>query len=54
MKILILITFFPVILIAQEFSESIIDTAFFNAKRGIYWCLSNITARKTSIDNHLI
>lgn len=54
MKILILTVFFPVLLFAQEFSESIIDTAFINAKRGIYWCLSNIPARKTSINNHLV
>ena len=54
MKILGLIVFFPVVLFTQEFSESVIDTAYFNAKRGIYWCLSNIPDKKTSIDNHLI
>jgi hypothetical protein len=54
MKILGLIVFFPVVLFTQEFSESVIDTAYFNAKRGIYWCLSNIPDKKTNIDNHLI
>lgn len=54
MKILVLIVFFPVVLFTQEFSESIIDTAFFNAKRGIYWCFSNLPVKKTSLENHLV
>lgn len=54
MKILFSILFFPVILFTQEFSDAVIDTAFFNAKRGIYWCLSNLPVKKSTIENNLI
>jgi hypothetical protein len=54
MKKIVLFILFPIILIAQEFSESNIDTAFLNAKRGVLWCLSNIPVKKNEIENHLI
>jgi hypothetical protein len=48
------ILLFPVCLIAQDFSQSSIDTAFLNAKKGIYWCLSNIPAKRGETENKLI
>ncbi len=41
-------------LFSQEKLESDIDLAFQNAKKGIYWALSNIPDKKSSIDNDLI
>ena len=54
MKKMVLFILFPVMLTAQKFSESNIDTAFLNAKRGVIWCLSNIPVKKNEIENHLI
>ncbi|MCX6152160.1 MAG: hypothetical protein NTX22_16665 [Ignavibacteriales bacterium] len=50
----LLIFLIPTIVIAQEFSELKLDSAFLNAKRGVYWCLSNIPNKKNEIENQLI
>ncbi len=39
---------------AQTLSDSKIDSAYFNAKKGIYWSLSNLTGKKTNAENDLI
>ena len=44
----------PASLIAQTKTDSEINTAFQNAKKGIYWGLSNIPGKKSSLDNDLI
>ena len=40
--------------LAQEKLESDIDITFQNAKKGIYWALSNIPIKKSRIENDLI
>ncbi len=57
MKVLItiaLVIFFSLICFSQEKLESDIDYAYQNAKKGIYWALSNIPEKKTKLDNELI
>ncbi len=39
---------------SQEKMESDIDYAYQNAKKGIYWALSNIPEKKSKLDNDLI
>jgi len=39
---------------AQTLSDLKIDSAYFNAKKGIYWGLSNLNMKKSSIENDLI
>ena len=39
---------------SQEKIESDIDYAFQNAKKGIYWALSNIPKKKSKIESNLI
>lgn len=39
---------------AQLVSDSKIDSAFNNAKKGIYWSLSNLPEKKSSLENDLI
>jgi hypothetical protein len=41
-------------LYAQEKTEQDMDAAYQNAKKGIYWALSNIPGKKASLDNDLI
>jgi hypothetical protein len=41
-------------LFAQEKLESDIDKAYQNAKKGIYWALSNIPVKKSRLENDLI
>lgn len=38
----------------QSKTESDIDVAYQNAKKGVYWGLSNIPGKKSSLDNDLI
>jgi len=52
--ILSLILFLPVSLLAQAKTEQDIDVAYQNAKKGIYWALSNIPGKKSTMDNDLI
>ncbi len=39
---------------AQALSDSKIDSAYFNAKKGIYWGLSNLNMKKSGTENDLI
>jgi hypothetical protein len=41
-------------LFAQEKLESDINVAYQNAKKGIYWALSNIPMKKSRLENDLI
>ena len=41
-------------ILAQEKLEGDIDIAFQNAKKGVYWALSNIPIKKSRIENDLI
>ncbi len=52
--ILSLFLFIPVSLLAQAKTEQDIDVAYQNAKKGIYWALSNIPGKKATLDNDLI
>jgi hypothetical protein len=49
-----IVIFFAYNLSAQEKLERDIDIAFQNAKKGIYWALSNIPIKKSRIENDLI
>ena len=55
---LILMFFSITLLISNALSQTKIDDdispAFINAKKGIYWALSNIPGKKTKIENDLI
>ena len=55
---LILMFFSITLLISNALSQTKIDDdispAFMNAKKGIYWALSNIPGKKTKIENDLI
>ena len=44
----------PVIAYSQASTEQDMESAFQNAKKGIYWALSNIPVKKSTIDNDLI
>ena len=46
--------FIPSITFSQEKLENDIDLAFQNAKKGIYWALSNIPEKKSKLENDLI
>ena len=52
--IFISLLFIPLIGFAQEKLESDIDYAYQNAKKGIYWALTNIPEKKTKIEKDLI
>jgi len=52
--ILSLLLFLPISLLAQTKTDQDIDVAYQNAKKGIYWALSNIPGKKASLDNDLI
>lgn len=54
MKYLALLLFMPAYLFAQRTTEVHLDSAFQNAKKGIYWALSNIPEKKSSLSNDLI
>ncbi len=57
MKLLLILGIFlslQFILIAQSKTDNDIDIAYQNAKKGIYWGLSNIPGKKSSLDNDLI
>ena len=54
-KFLFIFLFIPVtFLYCQSKLETDVDTAFQNAKKGIYWALSNIPEKKTKLENDLI
>jgi len=52
--ILSLLLFLPISLLAQAKTDQDIDVAYQNAKKGIYWALSNIPGKKSTMDNDLI
>lgn len=52
--ILSLFLFLPISLLAQAKTEQDIDVTYQNAKKGIYWALSNIPGKKATMDNDLI
>jgi len=52
--ILSLFLFLPFNLLSQAQTEQDIDLAYQNAKKGIYWALSNIPGKKSTMDNDLI
>jgi len=57
MKIFFVITLFTLFStnsFAQEKIESDIDYAFQNAKKGIYWALSNLPQKKKKLESDLI
>jgi hypothetical protein len=41
-------------LFAQEKTETDLDIAFQNAKKGLYWALSNIPEKKSKLEQELI
>jgi hypothetical protein len=58
MKLFFLVVFYLVYLTspisAQSKTENDIDLAYQNAKKGIYWALSNIPEKKAKLDHDLI
>ena len=53
--ILVIICLLPVSFsISQVKIETDIDTAYQNAKKGVYWALSNIPEKKSKLENDLI
>lgn len=54
LKIFFLLCFFGSFTLAQSTIESDVEFALQNAKKGIYWALSNIPVKKSKIDNSLI
>ena len=57
MKIILTLTFgllFFGFINAQTKIDDDIAPAFLNAKKGIYWALSNIPSKKTKIENDLV
>ncbi|MBV6422051.1 MAG: hypothetical protein DAHOPDDO_03339 [Ignavibacteriaceae bacterium] len=52
--IIILGLFGTLILSAQTKTEDDMNAAYQNAKKGIYWALSNIPGKKASLSNDLI
>ena len=52
--VLALATLLSTTCFSQEKMESDIDFAYQNAKKGIYWALSNIPEKKSKLDNDLI
>lgn len=52
--VLALFLFLPISLFAQAKTDQDIDLAYQNAKKGIYWALSNIPGKKATLDNDLI
>lgn len=57
MKILLLIAFLFISVsfaFSQPKIENEVDTAYQNAKKGVYWALANIPLKKPRLDNDLI
>lgn len=53
-KFFILFLFSSLILIAQQDIEDDVERATINAKKGIYWSLTNIPPKKVRTDHELI
>lgn len=54
MKKFLLVVLFPVTLLCQTQFEYNLDSAYVNAKKGIYYGLSNIPDRKSSLSSDLV
>ncbi len=54
MKYLFIFILLPACIAAQTKTDNEINSAFQNAKKGIYWALSNIPEKKSRIKNDLI
>ncbi|HEY6436078.1 MAG TPA: hypothetical protein VIY47_05780 [Ignavibacteriaceae bacterium] len=54
MLFFVLFLFLPIGLLAQAKTDQDIDLAYQNAKKGVYWALSNIPGKKATLDNDLI
>ncbi|MGE5429773.1 MAG: hypothetical protein ACM3QX_01795 [Syntrophomonadaceae bacterium] len=54
MRYLLVLLFLPSLILAQSTTEENLDKAFQNAKKGVYWALSNIPVKKNSVSNDLI
>lgn len=54
MKFLFFMLFLSQMLFAQTKLEKDITAAYQNAKKGIYWALTNIPEKKSSLNNDLI
>ena len=54
MRTLLLLLFIPIIISAQNSFEESLNRSFTNAKKGIYYALSNIPERKNSLSRDLI
>lgn len=52
--ILLVYMLIPITLIAQQEMEISLDTAYQNAKKGIYWALTNIPDSKSQLQMDLI
>jgi hypothetical protein len=50
----LILVFSSVNLFSQAQTDQDMDAAFQNAKKGVYWALSNIPVKKSTIDNDLI
>ena len=54
LQIIIIFLLFQFSSLAQTKTDGDIDLAYQNAKKGIYWALSNIPGKKATLDNDLI
>ena len=58
MKVIYFLTILLILPLTTSFSqvktEQDMETAYQNAKKGIYWALSNIPFKKSTMDNDLI
>ncbi len=54
LKIFFLLCFFGSFTFAQSTIESDVEFALQNAKKGVYWALSNIPVKKSKIEHSLI
>ena len=52
--LLVLSFFMTQLVLAQAKVESDIDAALVNAKKGVYWALSNISGKKARLDKSII
>jgi len=50
----LILIFSSVNLFSQAQTDQDMDAAFQNAKKGVYWALSNIPVKKSTVDNDLI
>jgi hypothetical protein len=54
MKQMLFLLLLPSLFFAQSTTEENLEKAFQNAKKGVYWALSNIPVKKNSVSNDLI